>query len=85
MKLMCSKDGIIEAKTSSKEKRPSTRKAIRIRRVKQTKAKAKRRDSKAASPGPQVKCRFALLSLLDLLNDDKIKPEKPRRDLFDLI
>lgn len=85
MKLTSSKDGIIEAKPLSKEKRPSPRKAVRIRRVRQTKAKAKRRESKAASPGPQLKCRFALLSLLDLLTDDKIQLKKPKRDLFDLI
>jgi len=80
MKLISSKDRFIEAKPPSKEKRPSPRKAIRIRRVRQTKAKAKRRDSKAASPGPQVKCRFALLSSIDLLNDGKIQLEKPKRD-----
>jgi hypothetical protein len=85
MKLISSKDGIIEAKPPSKEKKPSPRKAIRIRRVRQTKAKAKRRDNKAVSPGPQVKCRFPLLSSVKLLNDDEIQHEKPKRDLFDLI
>jgi hypothetical protein len=59
LRLMSSKDDIIAAETtSSKEKKTPPRKAIRIRRVRQTKAKAKRRESKPASPstGTSVKC-----------------------------
>jgi len=56
-------DGIIlEASTPSKEKKTPPRKPIRIRRVRQTKAKAKRRESKTALPiiFPDTKCRLAL-------------------------